>query len=844
MFTRSVEANFLRWRETAQPEALARVFDATAPELTKLARHLAGPEASAEDLLQATFLTAIEFRARFDADQRLLPWLVGILVNHARDSRRRGRREIDPERLLHEPFADPADDAARTELEESLADAIAKQPEAYRAVLRLYLQHGLEPAEIAASLERPPGTVRAQLSRGLERLRRALPASLSSSRALAVAPSLASLRERILARAGDVAPAASAVLPKSGLLAIAMSKKSLLAAAVLLLVCLPIALRFAVDASPPTPPSEPSVAATPMESTAAATTETVAVDAAGDARSTPDAVAASPSAGVAPRRTASLTVRVETSAGQAIAGVAVALRTVDQLQDLGTMLNFRRTNEDGEVTLEDLAPDRYVIELDRSGSRDFVLLDAGERKHQIVRLSGARVLGRVVDEHGSPLAGATILAHNERLESVVVATSDARGNFEVLAVSSSSALQARLAGHVASKAHRVTGKEGEDWPVEFVLHGDAGEIVGRVFDRHGAPLPNALISFVPAHSRFLTPWDGDDPQVRAVQVRSGGDGSFRCIELPRGTSVVTASGGDAESAPASVEVEVSSAPQRVELRLPTGATIEGRITDGGRPVRDASVFVFTSSPETPSSYLFNLLASRNATTDSDGRFRCSGILPGTVELRALRNGLETITQQTMTLGSGERRTFDFDCGAKPTVALDVVLEPWPLPNTQGPVLVNATLLGGEATELSLQVVDATGHARFANAPDGRLALTVFRHSVPGDLVTLVTAEVDAREGRVVLRVPPERLSSQSLRGRLVDESGAAVARRSLRLSFSEGGAPVTMMRTSGEDGSFEFTGLPAGRYVLVELIEQQPRALREVVVSADRPEDLGALVVH
>ena len=49
-------------------------------------------------------------------------------------------------------------------------------PEPYRQVLLLHLQHGLSGAEIADALARPAATIRSQVHRGLEMLRKALPA--------------------------------------------------------------------------------------------------------------------------------------------------------------------------------------------------------------------------------------------------------------------------------------------------------------------------------------------------------------------------------------------------------------------------------------------------------------------------------------------------------------------------------------------------------------------------------------------------------------------------------------------------------------------------------------------
>ena len=72
---------FARWRRKQDVEALGRLLDATAPELLRIARHLSRDAAEAEDVLQATFLTAMERSASFDGERRFMPWAAGILAS-------------------------------------------------------------------------------------------------------------------------------------------------------------------------------------------------------------------------------------------------------------------------------------------------------------------------------------------------------------------------------------------------------------------------------------------------------------------------------------------------------------------------------------------------------------------------------------------------------------------------------------------------------------------------------------------------------------------------------------------------------------------------------------------
>src|SRR5688572_26561293 len=66
-------------------DSLALVFDATAAELLRVACHLCHDLHTAEDLVQATFLVAIESKDQYDMGKAsVFAWLVGILTNRAR----------------------------------------------------------------------------------------------------------------------------------------------------------------------------------------------------------------------------------------------------------------------------------------------------------------------------------------------------------------------------------------------------------------------------------------------------------------------------------------------------------------------------------------------------------------------------------------------------------------------------------------------------------------------------------------------------------------------------------------------------------------------------------------
>lgn len=172
-----IERNFLRFRKRGDVKALGRVFDASAPELWRVARYLCKDPSDAEDALQATYQTVLEQKDAYDAKLRLMPWMLGILANHAKRLHRQQGREIDPSRLHAAPPAEPSQVVADREFRLLVEGSLAELPDNYAAAVRPYLESNQSPAEIAASLGITSNAARVRLHRGLKLLRQSLPAA-------------------------------------------------------------------------------------------------------------------------------------------------------------------------------------------------------------------------------------------------------------------------------------------------------------------------------------------------------------------------------------------------------------------------------------------------------------------------------------------------------------------------------------------------------------------------------------------------------------------------------------------------------------------------------------------
>ncbi len=146
----TLDLAFSRFRRGRDPDDFARFFVLGRAAIQRAAAAMCAHRATADDLVQTTFVAALEHADRFDPRCRVLPWLLGILRNRMRQHRRTRERAVDPDRVRRprEP-ADPADLAETRDLDLAVRCAIARLRPPYRAVLALH-RDGLTPIEISS----------------------------------------------------------------------------------------------------------------------------------------------------------------------------------------------------------------------------------------------------------------------------------------------------------------------------------------------------------------------------------------------------------------------------------------------------------------------------------------------------------------------------------------------------------------------------------------------------------------------------------------------------------------------------------------------------------------------
>jgi RNA polymerase sigma factor (sigma-70 family) len=145
--------------------------------LYSIALRILGNRSDAEEAAQDALVRAYRALGGYDAarirELRLRPWLTTIVVNVCRNRTR--VRRVRTSELGFEPGDEPVvDPVARRDVREAWAALLMTLPSAQRIAIVLRHVDGLSYAEMAATLGKPEGTLKAQVHRGLAALRDAL----------------------------------------------------------------------------------------------------------------------------------------------------------------------------------------------------------------------------------------------------------------------------------------------------------------------------------------------------------------------------------------------------------------------------------------------------------------------------------------------------------------------------------------------------------------------------------------------------------------------------------------------------------------------------------------------
>lgn len=158
------------------PDALRAAYDRYGRLVYRIARSCLSVPADAEDVTQATFVSAWQARATFDPDRGTLSgWLAAIARRRTVDR----LRSLERQRRLDDA-AGQVDATSRPSIEGTVDEVVARMtvldelsrlPEPQRRVLSLVFFDDLTQVQIATVTGLPLGTVKGHVRRGLAALR-------------------------------------------------------------------------------------------------------------------------------------------------------------------------------------------------------------------------------------------------------------------------------------------------------------------------------------------------------------------------------------------------------------------------------------------------------------------------------------------------------------------------------------------------------------------------------------------------------------------------------------------------------------------------------------------------
>jgi RNA polymerase sigma-70 factor (ECF subfamily) len=155
------------------------IFRQYQPQVRALLARAVGPGADLEDAVQEAFIDIFRGLPRFEGRSGLGTWIYRIALRRGWKcaARRQAlqQREIGSEALVeHTAGSTPGSDLQTRELARRLEAALDQLSFEHRSIIALSGLDGLSPAEVAATLGIPVGTVHSRLSRAREKLRELL----------------------------------------------------------------------------------------------------------------------------------------------------------------------------------------------------------------------------------------------------------------------------------------------------------------------------------------------------------------------------------------------------------------------------------------------------------------------------------------------------------------------------------------------------------------------------------------------------------------------------------------------------------------------------------------------
>ncbi len=487
---------------------------------------------------------------------------------------------------------------------------------------------------------------------------------------------------------------------------------------------------------------------------------------------------------------------------------------------------FVYTDEEGQAIFENVSVGRYFGGFDRANPRGrFTSIEVlpGETTEISLRFpDGIRIHGQVVNKAGAPIPEAEILVSLDEFDAFsarVLTLSDADGKFEIEGVQSGRYLSARKAGYSPSSQKAFSSRRGSTEELRLVLPGLGGAVEGYVFDRERQAIAGALVMIGDRdlhHGAYSV-------KAAPIIVKTNKEGFFNAEGVPTGELPIVVRAPSFAPQEEKVQV-IANRTSELEVTLDSGVTVEGLVLSSeGSPVSRTELVVGSEHHFARGT---DPLVTKTR-SDSEGRYRLQGLIPGKIEIHASRDG------------QGKSLTF-IEAENGEIVQLDIELAP-PLELKGKITFEDGTPVQGagiQSVGLYYVETDDDGRFRIKDCDDKEYEVTVTERG-KGDLpCAIVKLQPGEEEHKIVVKESDR--ANCIVKGKVVDASGSSLRSATVRLS------PVGTYRQvrakSGFFGGFRTQEIPSGEYQVIIEAKGYPKTfLENVQVKPNQTTDLGKL---
>lgn len=527
--------------------------------------------------------------------------------------------------------------------------------------------------------------------------------------------------------------------------------------------------------------------------------------------------------------------RVLDGAGGPVAGARVRLSAENR--HAGATAEAE-TGDDGRFELSGLEPGRFLLHVrhpDHAAVRVpglAIPFAPGRTDLGTVHLPPpAPAAGRVVSEHGVPVPGVRVSAHESSIgggtREILEQTETADdGSFELTGLEPGVPIDLHFAKRGFAEEILLSVEVPTPLPLEVAL-GAGHPLSGRVIDEAGDPVADARVEAT-----------DEETAGRPVGTTTGPDGRFALADLPPAPHRLVAR--HEGFVPANRDGVHPGGVEEIELILRTGASIAGRTVDtDGEAVRGARVAVAAGGPHTPVPFA---VGAGRGETGADGSFRIAGLVPGTRVLEA-RHPDHPISRREIDLQPGENRvTLVLEPGITVTGRV-TDLSGAPVPDARVEPISDAegvsARTGPDGTFRLTGLAPGTVGLRAAKRGWAPAVLEAVEVSPPGvagvELVlergTVVSGRIHGVDPRDLarLRVTATDLEAEALQG-TVDHAGYYRV-----VGVSEGEWWIAAEAPDGRRAAERIEVLPGDRQVAVDLDLARRETVRGRVSLAGEP---------